>query len=78
MDRGGRRRGRSLLSGAVLPDHLEMTTTVVPAAGFLGSLDLLEVSVGGPVLHVRLARSPRLIGVARMTDLMMAGRVARW
>lgn len=55
-----------------------MTTTVVPAAGFLGSLGLLELSVGGPVLHKRLARSPRLIGVARMTDLMMAGCVARW
>jgi (methylthio)acryloyl-CoA hydratase len=33
-----------------------MTTSFAPAIGLLASLDLLQVSVGGPVLHVRLNR----------------------
>ena len=33
-----------------------MTTVFTPATGVLASLDLLQVSVGGPVLHVRLNR----------------------
>mgnify|MGYP003411393319 CR=1 FL=1 len=53
----------------VCPDHVvnqrnyidaetphPMTTTFTPATGPLASLDLLQVSVGGPVLHVRLNR----------------------
>ncbi len=33
-----------------------MTTAFTPATGLLASLDLLQVSHGGPVLHVRLNR----------------------
>ena len=33
-----------------------MTTTFTPASGPLGAFDLLQVSIGGPVVHVRLAR----------------------
>ena len=33
-----------------------MTATFQPATGLLASLDLLQVSVGGPVVHVRLNR----------------------
>jgi enoyl-CoA hydratase/carnithine racemase len=33
-----------------------MTTAFTPAAGLLGSLDLLDVSTGGALLHVRLNR----------------------
>jgi enoyl-CoA hydratase/carnithine racemase len=33
-----------------------MTTAYTPATGLLASLDLLQVSRGGPVLHVRLNR----------------------
>lgn len=33
-----------------------MTTSFTPTTGLLGSLDLLSVSIGGPVLHIRLNR----------------------
>lgn len=33
-----------------------MTTTYLPATGVLASFDLLQVHVGGPVVHVRLNR----------------------
>lgn len=33
-----------------------MTATPTPASGLLASLDLLQISVAGPVLHVRLNR----------------------
>jgi (methylthio)acryloyl-CoA hydratase len=33
-----------------------MTTTFQPATGLLASLDLLQISSAGPVVHVRLNR----------------------
>ena len=41
------------------PQRKLMTTPFLPASGLLASLDLLQVSVGGPVLHVRLNRSAK-------------------
>lgn len=33
-----------------------MTSTFAPATGLLAALDLLQISIGGPVIHVRLNR----------------------
>jgi hypothetical protein len=49
-----------------------MTTSFAPATGLLASLDLLQTSVSGPVLHVRLNRPAKRNALSDTESLMDA------
>jgi hypothetical protein len=49
-----------------------MTTSFAPATGLLASLDLLQVSIGGLVLHVRLNRPAKRNALSDTESLMAA------